>query len=109
MSFVDWSQIKTERVTPEVTRQVVHGENVTVARIHQAQGAVFPEHSHASEQVTLLLAGRVRLTYPDHDQIVEAGQLIQTPPNLPHRLDALEESFVIDIFAPRRDDWMRAI
>lgn len=107
MAIFDWSLIEEEQVGPQVTRRVVHGENLTVSKIHLDQGAVFPEHCHANEQVTLLLTGRVRITYPDHDQIVEAGQLIQTPPNVPHRLDALEESYVIDVFAPRRDDWMR--
>jgi quercetin dioxygenase-like cupin family protein len=66
MGFFDWSQVEKEQVGPEVTRQVVHGENVTISRIHLARGAVFPEHSHANEQVTLLLAGRIKITFPDH-------------------------------------------
>ncbi len=106
MPFYDWSRIEEEQVAPQVTRQVVHAENVTVARIHLLRGAIVAEHCHENEQVTLLLAGRVKLTYPDHTQIVEAGQLIQTLPNVPHRLEALEESLAIDVFAPRRNDWM---
>ncbi len=106
MPFYDWSRIEKEQVAPKVTRQLVHAENVTVARIHLDRGAVVAEHSHVNEQVTLLLAGRVKLTSPDHVEIVEAGQVIQMLPNVPHRLDALEESLAIDVFAPRRDDWM---
>jgi quercetin dioxygenase-like cupin family protein len=106
MPFYDWSRIEIEQVNPQVTRQVIHGENVTVSRIHLDRGAVFPEHSHSNEQVTLLLSGRVKLTAADHAEIVEAGQLVQMPPNVPHRLEALEESLAIDVFAPRREDWM---
>ncbi len=106
MPFYDWSRIEEEQVAPLVTRQVIHAEHVTVTRIHFRQGAVVAGHSHENEQVTLLLSGRVKLTYPDHVQIVEAGQLIQMLPNVPHRLDALEESLAIDVFAPRRNDWI---
>jgi quercetin dioxygenase-like cupin family protein len=106
MPFYDWSQIEKEQVGPQATRQVVHAEKVTIARIHLHPGAVVAEHSHENEQVTVLLTGRVKLTCPGRVEIVEAGQLIQMPPNVPHRLDALEETTAIDVFVPRRDDWM---
>jgi hypothetical protein len=32
--------------------------------------------------------------------------MVQTPPNLPHSLEALQESLAVDVFAPRRDDWI---
>ena len=107
MPLYDWSRIEKEHLNPQTTRQVIHAENITVAQIHFEKGAIVPEHSHANEQITMLVAGRVKLVYPDHEQIVEAGQMTQTPPNVPHRLEALEESAAIDVFAPRRDDWIR--
>lgn len=106
MPFYDWSQIEKEQVNSHVTRQVIHVQNVTISRIHLARGAVFPEHSHANEQVTLLLAGRVKLTSANDAKIVEAGQVIQMPPNEPHQLEALEDTIAFDVFAPRRDDWI---
>ena len=90
-----------------MSRQVIHGQNVTIAKFHLAKGAVVPEHSHVNEQIALLVRGRLKFIYPDHDQIVEAGQMIETRPNVPHSVEALEESLAIDVFAPRREDWMR--
>jgi quercetin dioxygenase-like cupin family protein len=29
------------------------------------------------------------------------------PGNVPHRVEALEDSVVFDVFAPRREDWIR--
>jgi quercetin dioxygenase-like cupin family protein len=106
MPLYDWSRIEKEQLNPQITRQVVHAENVTVAKIHLAPGAVVPQHNHVHEQITLLLVGRVKIVYPDGEQIVEAGQMVQTPPNLPHSLEALQESLAVDVFAPRRDDWI---
>ncbi len=108
MPLYDWSRIEKEQLNAHTTRRVVHAENVTVAQIHLEKGAVVPEHSHANEQITLLMAGRVKLVYPDHVEIVEPGQVVQMPPNVPHSLEALEESAAIDVFAPRREDWIRA-
>jgi quercetin dioxygenase-like cupin family protein len=107
MALYDWSQIEKERVSPDVSRQVVHGVNVTIAKFYLAKGAVVPEHSHVNEQIALLVRGRLRFIYPDHDQIVEAGQMIATPPSIRHSVEALEESLAIDVFAPRREDWIR--
>jgi quercetin dioxygenase-like cupin family protein len=103
----DWSQIGKEELNPKIVRQVVHTGNATVAKIQLAKGAIVPEHSHVHEQITILLSGRVKLICQDREQIVEAGQLIQMPPDAPHGLEALEESQAIDVFTPRRDDWVR--
>ena len=108
MPLYDWSRIEREHVNAQTTRRVVHAENLTVAQIHLDKGAVVPEHRHPNEQITLLMAGRIKIIYPGHEEIVEAGQVIQMPPNVPHSLEALEESAAIDVFAPRRDDWIRA-
>ena len=50
----DWSQIEKEYLNSRTTRQVIHGENMTVAQIHLEKGAIVPEHSHANEQITML-------------------------------------------------------
>ena len=107
MPLYDWSRIEKEYLNPQITRKVIHGENVTLAQVHLEKGAIVPEHSHANEQVTMLTAGRLKLIYPDHEQIVEAGEIMQTPPNVPHRVEAMEESSAIEVFSPRRDDWIR--
>jgi quercetin dioxygenase-like cupin family protein len=41
------------------------------------------------------------------EQIVSAGQSIVLPPHMPHGVEALEDSLVVDVFAPAREDWIR--
>jgi quercetin dioxygenase-like cupin family protein len=38
---------------------------------------------------------------------VRAGESIAIPPNVPHSVEAMEDSVVVDIFSPSRDDWQR--
>ena len=35
-----------------------------------------------------------------------AGEVLVIPPDLPHRVEALEESLATDLFTPRREDWI---
>jgi quercetin dioxygenase-like cupin family protein len=103
----DWSQVRKEQLNPEVARQVIHGEKMTVARFFLKRGAVVPEHSHDNEEITVLEQGRVRLFISGEEQLAVAGQVTEIPPNAPHKVVALEDSVAMDLFAPVREDWIR--
>lgn len=71
------------------------------------KGAVVPVHSHDNEQVTMVLTGRL-LFLNDHGQIeVGPGESLELPPNVPHGVEVLEDALVVDVFIPRREDWIR--
>jgi quercetin dioxygenase-like cupin family protein len=103
----DWSRIEKEQMNPHLARQVIHTENMTVARIYLAKGVVVPEHSHVNEQVTSVLEGKLKFHCGGKERVVTPGQTIQTEPNAPHWVEALEDSVALDLFAPRREDWIR--
>jgi quercetin dioxygenase-like cupin family protein len=107
MNVYRWDQIEKEQLSPYLARQVIHGENMTVARIHLAKGAVVPLHSHPNEQITLLVSGRLRFIMAGEERVVEAGETVQIPPQLPHQVEALEDSVAVDLFSPVREDWIR--
>lgn len=102
----DWSVIEKEQLSPGLARQVVHTGNMTVARIFVAKSAIVPRHSHVNEQITMIAEGKLKFMYDDHEQIIGEGQLLVTPPNVPHSVVALEDSLAIDIFTPQREDWI---
>lgn len=107
MPLYDWNTIDREQMNPTVARQVLHTERMTVALIHLAQGATVPEHAHDNEQVSLVQKGRLRFTIAGEEQIAVPGQAVHLPPNVPHKVEALEDSLAVDIFTPRREDWIR--
>jgi quercetin dioxygenase-like cupin family protein len=102
-----WEQIEKEKLTSLITRQMVSGENATVARLLLAKGAVVPRHSHVSEQYSLIFAGALKFIFDDREVIVNAGELLYIPANLPHSAVAMEDTVDLDFFAPRREDWIR--
>ncbi len=107
MNLHDWSKIEKEALNPSLARQVVHTAQLTIARIHLRRGAVVPEHSHVNEQVTTLIEGSLKFVHPGGEIFLQPGEMLEIPANVPHRVEALEDSLALDIFAPRREDWIR--
>jgi quercetin dioxygenase-like cupin family protein len=103
----DWSSIAREQLNPHVIRQAVHTDRMTIAHLHLTRGAVVPRHQHTNEQVTVLERGRLRFEFDDGSQILEGGQMLQIPSDVPHLVEALEDSLALDLFAPPREDWIR--
>jgi quercetin dioxygenase-like cupin family protein len=65
------------------------------------QGAVVKEHRAPGSAVVQTLSGRIRLRSRDQDVELPAGSLVVLEPNLPHDVEALEESaFTITIAWP---------
>ena len=101
-----WADIKPEQMNPLTTRQYVTGANTTLARIGLKKDALVLEHHHVNEQITYVVEGSLKFLYPGEEVIVRAGEVLCTPPNLPHSVVALEDSVALDIFNPLRQDWI---
>jgi quercetin dioxygenase-like cupin family protein len=77
-----------------------------VAQVELAPGCVVASHHHESEQVAVILSGRVRwnLGTPGTPDFLEheagGGEVLVLPPNFPHGLVALEETVIIDFLSP---------
>ncbi len=109
-----WSTVSLEQLNPALSRRIVTGREVMVAHVHLKAGCVVPKHQHVNEQVTYILQGAMRLwvgdkvdSQSDADGIVlESGELLVIPSNVPHRAVALEDTLDMDVFAPPREDWL---
>jgi quercetin dioxygenase-like cupin family protein len=107
MQVHSWEQIEKEQLNPLSRRQVIHGETMTVARIHLKKGCVVPQHNHHNEQISMVEQGSLRFNLDGAERVLGAGELVRIPPNLPHSVQALEDCVVVDLFSPPREDWIR--
>lgn len=101
-----WNEIEAEQLNPQATRKVLHTDGMTIARLWLTKGAIVPRHQHINEQVTTMESGRLRFFFDDGDVFVSAGESLVIPPNKPHGVEALEDSVALDLFTPRREDWI---
>jgi quercetin dioxygenase-like cupin family protein len=106
MELYDWNAIPEQKMNPLVTRQVIHTERMTIARLHLAKGAVVPMHSHENEQVSMIDRGELRFVVGGQEVFVRAGQSLRIPSNVPHMVEATEDCGVTDVFTPPRQDWI---
>lgn len=101
-----WSEIEPEQMNPLVTRQYVSGVKTTLARLVLKKGAHVPQHQHANEQVSHVVKGALEFVLSEGRVAVRAGEILCIPPNALHEVIALEDSVALDMFTPRRQDWI---
>ncbi|HVW07527.1 MAG TPA: cupin domain-containing protein [Bryobacteraceae bacterium] len=111
MDQYNWTIVPREELNEKTVRQVIHTERMTIARLLLKKGAVVGMHQHENEQVTMMKSGALRFVFGGAEAgkeiIVRAGDVLRIPPHVPHMVEALEESMATDLFAPRREDWIR--
>lgn len=107
MDVQRWGDTPIEQLSPTIGRQMIHTDTMTLARVVLAQGALVPRHAHANEQIATVLEGRLRFVVGDEEQVVTAGESVPLPAGVVHEVEALEDSVVLDVFSPVREDWLR--
>ena len=104
----DWDKIPVEKTAEGIERQMVVGQNVMMCRFRFAPRVVTAEHTHPHEQMTLVVAGKVRFFIEGEERIVSAGDVLHFPPHNRHGATMLEEEVIlIDIFSPIREDFLK--
>ena len=107
MNHVNWERIEEEQLNPLLSRKVIHGNHITVARIRLRKRAVVPVHSHANEQISMVESGRLRFVVDGEESVLGPGDVLRLAPHAPHMVEALEDSVAVDVFSPAREDWIR--
>src|SRR3984957_19230097 len=103
-----WDKVKSDKLSEIISRQMVSGEDGTLARVLLSRGALVPRHSHRSEQYTMILSGALKFNFDGGETTtVRAGEILVIPAHMPHEAVALEDTVDIDFFAPRREEWIR--
>ena len=104
-----WDDMPKEQVTDVISRRVVTGERSMVAHVYLDKGAVVPRHSHDNEQFTYIIDGALRFWIGEDESFeieVRSGEILHIPSNVPHKAEALEDTFDVDVFTPPRQDWL---
>ena len=107
MKLYNWNKITEEPLNPMATRQMIHGSSITIARLRTRKGSIVPTHSHVNEQITTMEKGSMLFVFPTEKIVVQAGESLVIPPNVPHSVESLEDCIAVDIFSPVREDWVR--
>ncbi len=87
-------------------KTLVHGERTLLGEFRLDQGALVPLHQHPQEQTGYLVAGSLRFFIGEETAIANAGDSWSLPAGISHGAEALEDSIVIEVFSPVREDYL---
>lgn len=88
-------------------KAVVHGEKTLMAEFLLKSGSTLPSHDHIHEQTGYLVSGKILLTFNGETFEVNPGDSWNIPGGIIHSAEALEDSVAVEVFSPRRDEYMQ--
>jgi quercetin dioxygenase-like cupin family protein len=91
---------------PGMQRQVlVYNQKVMLVRHHLSKGWRGTSHSHPHEQLVYVVTGRILFTGGGRTIEMHSGESVVVEGNVEHQATALEDSEVLDFFAPYRREY----
>jgi quercetin dioxygenase-like cupin family protein len=106
MQTFKWEAIASEQLSANISRRMIVGSKEMLVRWELKKGAVVERHSHPHEQIAVMVHGKLRLNVENTETIMGKDDIVVIPPNAPHEAEALEDTVVIDIFSPPREDFL---
>jgi len=101
-----WNDLPKDAPMPLLERRRIIGEKMMISQVLLTKGCDVPSHSHPNEQFACLLSGKLRFGLgppgaADYQEIVlNRGEVLHLPSNLPHSAFALEDCVILDMFSP---------
>ncbi len=71
--------------------------------------AALPEHSHVYEQSGYLVKGKMKIFIEGTPRILLPGDSWNIASNLRHKAEIIEDSVAVEVFTPRREDYMKFV
>ena len=91
-----------------VSRRILAQDTDMMAvEVHFETGAVGAVHTHPHVQISYVLSGKFEFELDGVKTVIGAGDTYYTKPNAPHGVVCLEAGVLLDVFTPRRDDFLK--
>ena len=93
---------------PGVSRKILtYSDELMMCEITFETGACGNVHSHEHLQITYIAKGVFEFTIDGETKIVKAGDSVYMPSNAVHGVKCLESGILVDVFNPKRDDFLK--
>ncbi len=98
----DWEQF-----ADGVRRKILgYEKDIMLVLLEFKKGAVGTLHKHPHKQVGYLVSGSFEVRIQGERKIMKAGDAYLALPDVEHGVLALEDSVIIDVFTPYREDFV---
>ena len=106
--FVFNDDIKLTDLGGGVSRKILsYNDQLMSVEVRFEKGAVGSMHTHPHVQISYVLEGKFEATIGDEKKIISVGDTYITEPDVPHGVVCLEKGALLDIFTPKRADFLK--
>lgn len=107
---------ENEKIAPQdigggVSRKILsYSEKLMTVELKFPKGSFGAPHSHPHEQIGYIISGK--LIYKEEgceDVTLKTGDTYYVKPNAVHGIEVLEDTMLLDIFTPMREDFVKTI
>ncbi|HJZ51814.1 MAG TPA: cupin domain-containing protein [Candidatus Acidoferrales bacterium] len=92
---------------PGLTRKVMaYNDKLFLAEHQMVKGWVGSVHSHPHDQVVYVVRGHLKVTCQGKTFEIRSGDSFVVRGDVEHGASALEDSLVVDVFTPCREDYI---
>jgi quercetin dioxygenase-like cupin family protein len=107
MSFVKAEDVRSFNPEPGMVRQVLaHNQQLMLVRHFFEKDWIGARHSHPHEQLVYVVKGKIRVDIDGKKTFdVGEGESFVVDGGVEHQASALEESEVLDVFTPFREEY----
>jgi quercetin dioxygenase-like cupin family protein len=106
MQTYKWDTVPAEQLADNMVRRMIVGAKEMLVHWEIKKGTLAARHSHPHEQMVVMVRGKVRLAVGDDETIIGPDDIVVIPPQMPHEGETLEDTVLIDIFSPPREDFL---
>ena len=103
--FMKLDHVPEEKVTDRITRRIVTGEKEMIAFWKMKAGAHAAAHKHPHEQISWMLSGKMEFRLGREKRTCGPGDIVVIPSGVEHEAWFPEDTEVIDIWSPPREDF----
>ena len=105
--FLTLADCSRHQIFPGVRIHTAAGDRMMLSVVDFEPHAVVEAHSHAHEQMGILLEGELTFTIGGETQRITPGQMWRIPGGVEHRVVAGDQpAKAIDVFHPVREDYL---
>jgi quercetin dioxygenase-like cupin family protein len=104
--YASLAQLPEEKIGDKISRRILTGDKGMVVFWKMKAGARAERHQHPHEQIFWMISGRMEFDLNGEKRTCVAGDVGVIPGNTPHAAFFPEDTEVIDVFAPPREDML---
>ena len=87
-------------------KTLAYGIRTSLSEFILEKRSVIPHHSHPHEQTGYMISGLMNFSINGEIYVAEPGDSWCIPSNVEHGVEVLEDSLVIEVFSPVREEYL---